>query len=307
MSYKQGASSYGYQDSGHGFDDIHFQDPPTKTSRLSQFDGHRHHVSGPEFFKDTIALKFPHEPEYVHDNEGPDSLGLTNLEITGLEFRHVRCPRASEPCPGNCSRYGCHVDSLIIACDGACPHNGTPKAVRSSFGVFFGYSDEAQMANWSCLVPGSLGENTSDYPPDNDTSQHTSQRAELWDAIVALESAKPFVENGGQWYCDVEECLKTVGREKVGRNGCKARYIVIKSDSAYLANSITGHVNKWLKNGWLTVKKTPVANQDLWVALVVKIIELSELGASVAFWLVPREENQDADELANDAPEENSE
>ncbi|KAK4207718.1 hypothetical protein QBC37DRAFT_392547 [Rhypophila decipiens] len=194
MSYKRGASSYRYQDSGHGFDDIHSQDPRTKTSRLNQFDGHRHHVSGPWFSEDTIALKFPHEPEWVHEDDGPDSLGLTNLEIIGLErFRHVRCPRASEPCPGNCGRYGCHVDSLIIACDGACPHNGTPNVLRSSFG-----------------------------------------------------------------------------------------------------------------SGWLTVKKTPVANQDLWAALLVKISELGELGASVAFWLVPREENQDADELANEALENNS-
>ncbi|KAM7215332.1 Ribonuclease H-like domain containing protein [Rhypophila decipiens] len=291
MSFKRKVSSY--QGDSHGFDDIHSQDPRAKRKK---FDSHRHHRAGHYFHKDNIASKFPHLEEWVHDDDGPDSLGITKLEVKGLRgFRHVRCPQASKPCPSGCDRYACHIDSLIIACDGACPHNGTSKVVRSSFGVFFGESDEAEDYNQSRLVPEL---NINEERP----VQHTSQRAELWGAIAALNSAKPFVKDGGQWVCgDEQDCMTSYGPEKVGKNGCKVRCLIIKSDSAYLVNSITGHVNKWVANGWQTAKKTPVANQDLWRLSIIKLSELGELGASVAFWLVPRDENEDADELANDA------
>lgn len=44
---------------------------------------------------------------------------------------------------------------------------------------------------------------------------------------------------------------------------------VIYSDSAYIINCVNqGWYKKWMSNGWLTSKKEPVLNQDLWSALI---------------------------------------
>ncbi len=43
--------------------------------------------------------------------------------------------------------------------------------------------------------------------------------------------------------------------------------VVFYTDSQYLRNGITEWISKWRKNGWLTAKKEPVLNQDLWMRL----------------------------------------
>lgn len=46
------------------------------------------------------------------------------------------------------------------------------------------------------------------------------------------------------------------------------------SDSAYLINAFSqGWLAKWQKNGWLTSKKEPVENQDLWR----RLLELAQI------------------------------
>jgi ribonuclease HI len=41
------------------------------------------------------------------------------------------------------------------------------------------------------------------------------------------------------------------------------------SDSAYLINAFRqGWLKKWLRNGWRTIQKKPVENQDLWRELL---------------------------------------
>ncbi len=45
--------------------------------------------------------------------------------------------------------------------------------------------------------------------------------------------------------------------------------VALYSDSAYLINAFSqGWLVKWQKNGWLTSKKEPVENQDLWRQLL---------------------------------------
>lgn len=45
--------------------------------------------------------------------------------------------------------------------------------------------------------------------------------------------------------------------------------VKLYSDSAYLVNAFRlGWLDKWQKNGWKTVKKRPVENQDLWHELL---------------------------------------
>ena len=43
--------------------------------------------------------------------------------------------------------------------------------------------------------------------------------------------------------------------------------IEIYTDSQYVKLGITDWVHKWIKNNWLTSKKEPVKNKELWVQL----------------------------------------
>ena len=49
--------------------------------------------------------------------------------------------------------------------------------------------------------------------------------------------------------------------------------VIINTDSSYLKNGLEKWVYGWQKNGWLTAKKDPVLNQDLWEIL----LELQQL------------------------------
>ncbi|KAI1125898.1 ribonuclease H-like protein [Nemania abortiva] len=228
----------------------------------------RHHTGGKQ---DGGACSLFPTQNYT-DNKA--FCGTDDLEIAGFYgFRHVRCPLAStRPC-AHCGRRGLHVDSLVVAVDGACPGNGTQDATKSAYGVFFGSNS---MDNLACRVP-----DTSGY-------SHTSQRAELSAAIAAIKASLRFIFNGGQWDCT--SCPTP----------CKVVHLVIKSDSAYLVNGITTHIEKWRQNKWRTTKGADVKNQDLWRRLDDLIISLHDMtGAVVDFWHVPRHENEDADALAN--------
>ncbi|KAI0445249.1 ribonuclease H-like protein [Xylaria telfairii] len=199
--------------------------------------------------------------------------GVGNLEICGFSgFMHARCPWASTvPCL--CGRHSLHVDSLIVAVDGACPGNGSDRATKSACGVYFGPD---------------MSENLAFRVPDTPEYSHTSQRAELSAALAAIQASHIYVYDGGQWPCD--DCVTP----------CTVIHLVIKSDSAYLVNGMTAHVEKWRENGWRTTKNTAVKNQDLWTRLydLVRLL-YTDKGVSVDFWLVPRDQNKDADRLAN--------
>lgn len=239
-------------------------------------DGHEHHCGGS--LSPERSTKFPSED---YSFEGSNA---NNLEIIGINnFVHVRCPMAS-PAACTCGRYSSHIDSMIIAVDGACPGNGSDKAVASGCGVWFGPRDIKEDED--------AQQNIRFEVPDHPIYQHTNQRAELHAAIAGLKTAKRFATEGGQWPCNVPtDCPEP----------CPIKHLVIKSDSAYIVNSMTGAVKKWTQNGWLTAKKTPVKNRDLWEEMISAVDVLGNFGVHVDFWLVPREENQAADYLARKA------
>ena len=230
-------------------------------------DAHRHHLAGrphPSFGSVPLLETYR---AFQNDTEGFEVVGF-------LGFTHIRCPsRPPKAC--YCGRYSAHIDSLIIAVDGACPGNGTDKAVKSACGVYFGPGTSHEQRNLAYRIP------------DDPDYAHTSQRAELHAALFALYAAKEYVAHGGQWNCD--DCVEP----------CSVKHVVIKSDSAYLVNSTIGPLEKWALNGWRTAKKTPVKNRDLWEAMIHRLADLETLGALVQFWLVPRKDNKEADELAN--------
>ena len=233
-------------------------------------ESHEHHRADRP---DTPSRRFPQEEYY----EPGDNTG--NIEVVGLKgFTHVRCHRASQRAC-HCGRYACHINSMIIAVDGACPGNGSDKAVMSACGVYFGPLEDfdTDQQNWSWRVRNKPG------------YAHTSQRAELHAALGALCAAEQYATEGGQWRCEPPECLSP----------CRINHIVIKSDSAYLVNAMTSSIKKWQLNGWQTAKNTPVKNRDLWEEMIRRVQELADLDTTVDFWLVPREMNKEADKLAN--------
>lgn len=75
-------------------------------------------------------------------------------------------------------------------------------------------------------------------------------------------------------------------------------YLVIKSDSAYLVKSMKGPIEKWQRNEWKTSTRTPVKNHDLWEQ-IPKVADIENLATKVDFWHVRREQNKEADDLAN--------
>lgn len=101
-----------------------------------------------------------------------------------------------------------------------------------------------------------------------------------------------YVKHGGQWDCETESL-------EHGPDACRVEHLVIKSDSASLVNGIPNHVVKWQGNGWVTAGRQPVKYRELWETLLNTIKEVKRAGASVSFWHVRREENEEADELAN--------
>jgi ribonuclease HI len=73
--------------------------------------------------------------------------------------------------------------------------------------------------------------------------------------------------------------------------------IIILSDSQYVVQGISKHINGWLKNGWKNYQNKPVKNQDLWENLLVAKKNHNQ----VLFKWVPRENNTGADIAAKKA------
>lgn len=242
-------------------------------SKSHEVRGTPHHAGYPHF----QSLPYSRFPASTDNGFALHDLPVNDLVVVGLGgFNHIRCFEIDgHDIACVCGRFPCHTDSLIIGVDGACPGNGTSYATNSAGGVYFG---DGLQENFSFRVPDGMNR-----------YRHTNQRAEILAAVEALRAATPFAIKGGQWPCDLSKC----------RTLCRVRHIVIKSDSAYLVNSATSSLQKWKTNGWLTTKKKPVANQDMWVELIREVDELWRYGTAVGFWHVRRENNQEADELAN--------
>jgi ribonuclease HI len=158
------------------------------------------------------------------------------------------------------TRGGVEPNIIGLFVDGACPGNGHPWA-QGAYGVYFG---EVSRYNQWGKVP---------EPP-----VHTSQRAELWAAIVGMEQI---------WECWLDHQDIT-------------EYIIV-TDSRYVVNSISYYIYKWQMNGWMTSMGTNVANQDLIRRLDNLLGKYSNRGIFVYFWAVNRSETEEADELANRA------
>ncbi|KAI0201686.1 hypothetical protein F4808DRAFT_109211 [Astrocystis sublimbata] len=130
---------------------------------------------------------------------------------------HVVCPSVSTMrCPY--ARQPVHIDSLIVAMDGAFVGKGFPNGVRTAHGVFFGPNEQ----NRAARIP----------------NEPSIFRAYLSVACAGLIASQQFIFDSGQWDSPV--------------GPCPVRHIVIKSDSGYLVRGITEWVDRWRENGWRT-------------------------------------------------------
>mgnify|MGYP006078612087 FL=1 len=80
--------------------------------------------------------------------------------------------------------------------------------------------------------------------------------------------------------------------------------IEIYTDSQYVKLGITDWVHKWIKNNWLTSKKEPVKNKELWIQLY----ELTDFYDIKWIWVKAHAGNilnEEVDLLAKQAAESN--
>ncbi|KAH0564836.1 hypothetical protein GP486_001772 [Trichoglossum hirsutum] len=108
----------------------------------------------------------------------------------------------------------------------------------------------------------------------------TSQRAEIYAAQQAIDVLRTYV--------------------RLFRH----QRIIIITDSDYLTKSMSEYVYNWVNNGWMNAKGTPVVNGRSLEKLHDTIADLESEGKRVRFWRVSRDQNQEADDLANEALDE---
>lgn len=185
----------------------------------------------------------------------------------------VTCP--TDYCNIHDNKSDAHIDSVVIAVDGACRNNGRADA-EASAGIFF-HRDNHQ---WNEAIVLS-------------DEFRTNQQAELFAGLKALQIAGRLRELNPS----------RSGRNVYRRKGPmrRLRRVVIKSDSSYLVNAMTDWINKWKQNGFRNCRGLPVTNAGLFRQIDEEIETLNGMDVEVQFWHVLRGQNEMADCLANAA------
>ena len=80
--------------------------------------------------------------------------------------------------------------------------------------------------------------------------------------------------------------------------------IILTTDSNYVKNGITEWIHNWKKKGWKTTNKKPVKNKECWLQLDVEV-QRHQIEWKWVKGHSGHPENERADELANEAVEDN--
>ncbi|KAF2494803.1 hypothetical protein BU16DRAFT_424399, partial [Lophium mytilinum] len=115
------------------------------------------------------------------------------------------------------------------------------------------------------------------HGPDGRPYAQTNYRAEIRAALGALEFRDWWTE---PW-----------------------KSIVIATHSQQLVQGITVHVERSARQNWVTDEDVPIANRDLWIALLARINELAQHGVEVSFWWIGWVLDREANQLAKDVAE----
>jgi ribonuclease HI len=171
---------------------------------------------------------------------------------------------------------------ILIYTDGACLRNGqsNPQA-----GFAFVYRPSAYNQTGTLTHGGTINMRLETMGPTGETYTQTSNRAELRAVIAALQ----FLD----WRADCNRSWRS---------------LVFATDSEYVAVNATERIEHWEATGWKLASykgraPAPVKNQDLWELLLQVIRQLQGNGVNVAFWRIPREWNERADEFAKKGAE----
>ena len=82
------------------------------------------------------------------------------------------------------------------------------------------------------------------------------------------------------------------------------RSLIIATDSEYVAVNATERIERWEKTGWKHINQqgetSPIKNQDLWKLFLAAVRQFHGDGVNIAFWRIPREWNERADEFAKE-------
>ena len=116
------------------------------------------------------------------------------------------------------------------------------------------------------------------------------------DNVKEIKGFAPNTTNNIMELMGVIEALKSLTRS------CE---VIITTDSTYVKNGITEWIHNWKMKGWKTANKKPVKNKEYWQQLD------QEASRHEITWVWVKghsghPENERADELANDAVEENN-
>lgn len=88
-----------------------------------------------------------------------------------------------------------------------------------------------------------------------------------WAAIIVDEHGKREEFFGGEVHTTNNRMELTAAIRALEKIPAGTR-VELFTDSSYLKNAFTnGWLVKWKRNGWKTANKSPVLNQDLWLAL----------------------------------------
>ena len=152
---------------------------------------------------------------------------------------------------------------MEIYVDGGCRGNGKPDSIGAAAAVF--RRKWGKRNCWTRAMPR--------WPTP------TNQRAEITAIILALEQAlEEYANLDGNPWLDVK----------------------IYSDSKYAIGCMTDWVYKWRANGWRNAAGNEVANRDLIEEASDLDDRLKEEGDVKYIW-IPREDNDEADRICNDA------
>jgi len=80
--------------------------------------------------------------------------------------------------------------------------------------------------------------------------------------------------------------------------------IILTTDSNYVKNGITQWIHNWKKKGWKTANKKPVKNKECWLQLDIEV-QRHQIEWKWVKGHSGHPENERADELANEAVENN--
>ncbi|KAK8195459.1 ribonuclease H-like domain-containing protein [Phyllosticta capitalensis] len=162
-------------------------------------------------------------------------------------------------------RSFCHKLPVIFT-DGSCLNNGTGNA-RAGFGVAVG---ENPHDKWSYSFTG--------------PGERTSQKAELLAVTQGIAQAAQAISQKPKKYCWSQQ--KTT------------KAFVIATDSKSVVQGVINNLPEWKANGFLNSKGYPIRDEAEFRQLDATITKYENLGWSIGLWYVPREYNQEADDLA---------